>query len=302
MASHQVLQSSLDSFWVSNFEEDKSVRILRSVKTILDPVLVELCKREPLLDFNPLNTSSLHQGKTSNILEVILCLKNFDSSEHMLSIEDGNSPIGFAFAKLSGKRTSWDEFCIKSNSGKKYLSAKIISEKLHGHLRALLSKKTLTQHVNEFQTELMEHLEDNAVSIKLFSSAETFTLHIIPTIPCKGRWTFGANPWLSEESHWPSKAMKHEAMNKGIHLVGRSAPTKSPCQWQIAFLEPWRMLLSDGADNCRTKCLETFNLILNRSPLLQKGVTLFLLETVALNLYKKYGIAFSQQGIRPKGK
>lgn len=285
------LQSALESFWVANCEEDRDsdARVLRFVTTLLNPLLQELYKRDPLLNFNPLNSSTTHQGRTRYIYEGFLCLKDFKTSEDELSIEDGNSPTGFAFAKLSNKKSPTDELCITSNSGKKYLSPKTISEKILHHLRALLSEDyILASRSSEFQFDLLDHLEDSAVTLKLYSPRETFKLHILPTIPCKGRWTFGANAWLSEESHWPTKGMKYESIDRGIHLVGRSAPTKSPCQWQIAFFEPMKIMV-DSSNQChRNKCLDVMRLIVNRSQILQKGMTLFALETATLKLYKMY--------------
>lgn len=290
-ANQHILQSALESFWMSNYQEDRTgyARVLREVNAHLDPLLIALYNREPLLNFNHLNSTTFHQGKVRHVYEGYLCLKDFHSSENELSIEDGNSPTGFAFAKLSNMKSPMDEFCIISNSGKKFLSPRIISEQLLSHLRILLAENILVARSSELNIELVEHLVGNAIAIKLTSlQGISFEIHLIPTIPCSGRWTFGANAWLSDESYWPSKVMKHKVINNGIHLVGRSAPTKSPCQWQVSFMEPMKMLLDDTMSTCRDKCLEIMKLIVNRSQVLQKGVTVFLLETMILDLYKKY--------------
>jgi hypothetical protein len=218
---------------------------------------------------------------------VLLCLRKFDSSELGLSIEDGKSPAGFAVAKLTEKRTIWDDVCIRNNSGKKYVSSRIFGEKLLEHIKRLKNENLVAQS-NDYEVEIKDQVNENAVSFTLiYPIQEVYIVRVIPTIPCHKRWTFGAKLWQTEESYWPSKAMKHECVEKGIYLVGRPSPTKSQCQWQIAFLDQMRKFLDDNS-GCRNKCLVILRLILNGSPVLQKGVTHLHLETIILNLYKKY--------------
>ncbi|XP_031554314.1 protein mab-21-like 2 [Actinia tenebrosa] len=291
MSDHAALKSSLDSFWKTNSKSHPTTEetIFRVMKSLLDPILVKLPDRDPVLDFDPLESSKFYQGKTSDVFEVLLCLKNFDSSELGLAIEDGKSPAGFAVPKLTDKRTVWDDFCIRSNSGKKYVSSRIFSEKLLGHLKWLMTQEIAADaQMNEFMIKINEHLSDNTVTFSLSSpTQEVYSVHVFPTIPCRDRWTFGAKMWQTEESHWPTKAMKHECMEQGFYLVGRQAPTKSPCQWQIAFLEQMKKFLEDN-NGCRNECLAILKLILHSSPQLQKGVRQYHLETIILNLYKKY--------------
>lgn len=290
MADHTVLKSSLDSFWKTNYDTHPTIKesIFRSMKSLLDPILLKLPDRDPVLEFDLLESAKFYQGKTSDVFEVLLCLKNFDSSELGLAIEDGKSPAGFAVPKLTDKKTIWDDFSIRSNSGKKYVSSRIFSEKLLGHLTWLMTQDIAGVQLDDFTIKIDEKLSDNTVTFSLISSTqEVYIVRVFPTIPCRHRWTFGAKMWQAEESHWPTKAMKHECIEQGFYLVGKQAPTKSPCQWQIVFLDQMRKFLEDD-NGCRNKCLAFLKLILNCSPQLQKGVRQYHLETIILNLYKKY--------------
>ncbi|XP_001634773.2 protein mab-21-like 3 [Nematostella vectensis] len=284
------LKDSLEQFLKTHYDgfAARRQKMLGQVKTVLEYLLQALKERDNMFDFEHINSATFFDVKTSNTVEVLLNVQGFDSSEKALSIEDGQAPPGFAVAKVNSN--DWYEWCVCSNSGKKYLSSKLINEKLLDHISKIVKLHDL--HIHDFSIDLEHSFGQQSTTLKLnvLSDRDNYHVVLVPTIPCPGRWTYSAHAWQNEGSHWPNKTTKQAAIADGIHLIGRSSHTKSPNHWQIAFLLPIRRLLADKT-GCKHKCAMVMRILLENSSTLQEVIAGNHLENVLLHLFKKFPVA-----------
>ena len=265
-------------------------RVRAHIQAVVNPILADVREADPTLDFEPLDMSSFFLAiRSRHVYEVNVNLRSLETED--FSIEDGQTAPGFALVKINSKtrRSKWEMYSGRSNPGKMYLSAKLISEKLLERIKASLKRKP--QHSEKrISVQVSEELFHNTVTLELSGmDPESYFVSLVPAISCAGRWTYSANAWLNEHSHWPNKILKQETISDGIHLVGKPSPTKSAYQWCITFPKPTKRLIQADI-GCRNKCLSVMEIILENTPYAPRGVDQSHFKALVLHMSKKFPV------------
>lgn len=267
-------------------------RRLMEIENIINPILTEVKKIDAKFDFEPFSPNGFYSIKSPSHYEILVIFQGIDPEE--ISIEDGQTPPGFSLARLTGKKmiSKW-RFCSgNSNPSKVYMSAKIVKEKLYEHIRWVVNNGSLSgaEHKGKFCIKVDETRDDDAILLLVSGhDGESYSLDLIPAIPCPGRWVFSAHAWESKHPDWPSKKLKEDIVRSGIHLVSRTPPSKSSYQWQIDFPGPMRKLLELDM-GCRTKCLLILEIILEDMQSGRGGCDPIHLETLALRVTEQFPV------------
>lgn len=260
-------------------------RRLTEIDKVINPILREVKKMDEQFDFDTFRPNSFYTIKSPSHYEILLVFQGIDPNE--IAIEDGQTPPGFALARLTGKRmiSRW-KFCTgNSNPSKVYLSAKTVKEKLCDYVkRVVKSGAAFVGGDGKSCVEIDDTHNDGAILLSVRGQdSEPFSLDLIPTIPFPGRWVFSAQAWETKLPDWPNKYLKEETLQSGIHLVARPSPSKSSYQWQIGFPVPMRKMLELEL-GCRTKCLLILDIIVEDMLAGRPGCNPFHLETVVMHV------------------
>lgn len=264
---------------------------LMEIEKIINPILAEVKKIDEKFDFEAFSPNGFYSIKSPSHYEILVILRGIDPEE--IAIEDGQTPPGFSLAKLSGKKmiSRW-RFCSgNSNPSKVYMSAKIVKEKLYEHVKRVVDNGSFRrEQEGKFCIEVDENRDDDAIWLSISRhDVESYSLDLIPTIPCPGRWVFSAHGWESRQPDWLTKKMKEGVVRSGIHLVARQPPSKSSYQWQIDFPGPMRKLLELDV-GCRTKCLLILEIILEDMQSGRRGCDPFYLETLMMHVTERFPV------------
>ena len=264
---------------------------LMDIEKIINPMLTEVRKMDEKFDFETFSANGFYSIKSPSHYEILLIFQGIDPKE--ISIEDGQTPPGFAHAKLTDKKmiSRW-KFCSgNSNPSKVYMSVKIVKEKLYEYVKRVLNSGSfLGGRDGKFCIDLAETRHDDAIVLSVSGhDAESYSLDLIPAIPCPGRWVFSAHAWESKQPDLPSKKLKEDIVRSGIHLVARPSPSKSSYQWQIDFPVPMRKLLELEL-GCRTKCLLILEIILEDMQAGRRGCDPFHLKTLLMRVSEQFPV------------
>ena len=266
-------------------------KMLMEIEKVINPLLAEVKNIDAKFDFETISANSFHIVKSPNRYELLLVFQGIDPGE--ISIEDGQTPAGFSLARLTGKKmvSRW-KFCSgNSNPSKVYMSAKIVKEKLFELVKRVVNSAPFRGHLGgKLSIALNDTCDDDAISLLVSGhDMETYSLDLVPAIPCPGRWVFSAHAWESKPADWASKRFKEELIRSGVHLVARPSPSKSSYQWQIDFPGPTRKLLELDM-GCRTKCLLVLEIIMEDIQSGRDRCNSFHLETLVMHATERFPI------------
>lgn len=286
------MKAALDNFLKNH--ADAFVRYrrkkLKEIENLINPLLEEVKKLDGKFDFEMVNPKSFYTIKSPIHYEVLLIFHGVDPEE--ISVEDGQTPAGFALAKLTGKKmvSKW-KFCSgNSNPSKVYMSAKIVREKLFELVNRVISGSSFLESLegSNFCVEVVD--DDDVISMQVSGQdVEAYSVDLIPAIPYPGRWVLSAHAWESKQADWMSKTLKEEVIKTGFHLVARPSPSRSSYQWQIDFPGPMRKLLEIDM-GCRIKCLLILEIIMGDMYSQRDACDSFQLETLVLRITEHYPV------------
>ena len=292
MTTDQSLSASLEDF-LAQYGESYVLQRNQNRKfleAVINPLLAEVNTENFNLRFELMNSESIVYAKNRKEFDVFVNLCNFDALD--ISIEDGQAPAGFAMVKLQStgsknQHTSQRRaFTVTSNSGKTFLSTKLVSGTLLQSIKKILSKGLFPKSQN-YKLTVEDFPVDNAVVLKVSERfhEDMFSVNLFPAVPCPGRWACSAHAWQIERHHWPNKSTKEEVFRDGIHLTTKPSPVTSPYHWQIAFFKPRRRLLVENV-GCRNKCLDVLKITADNCKTLS-GLNEVQIESLMLHMHHK---------------
>lgn len=199
-------------------------------QSIISILLSAIAKYDAKFSFQPVDSSSFYIEKGPNHFELLIFLSPDSLRPAEIHLQEDGCLQGLTLIEMvENTRThnNWKSLCIKSTSGKEYLSSKLLRGELSNLLSKLLADMLYLQHYHDKTTQGVEvrniSSEDFKISLEIKIRGLTLVVDLLTAIDCEGVWPVHRDSSKGEKCvEKGNKHSKRKTINCGVQLVSKA--------------------------------------------------------------------------------
>ena len=230
-------------------------------QSVLNILLSAIAKYDTKFSFQPVDSSSFFVEKETNHFELLIFVSPDSLRPAEIQLKEDGCLQGLTLVEMvenTRTQNNWKSLCIKSTSGKEYLSSKMLRAELSSLLSKLLADMLYLQHYHDKTTrgiEVRNISSEDLVSLEIKIRGFTLIVNLLIAVDCEGVWPVRRDSSKGDNYAGKGKKQsKQKTVNCGVQLVSKA--TSLEYHWRIWFCKAEKFELNFNRFPQRRKCFQ----------------------------------------------